>query len=39
MSHFERHNRLQSTSCEDAIESIERLGGGKELQESGRMTF
>jgi len=39
VSHFERHNRLQSASCEDAIESIERLGGGKELQESGRMTF
>jgi Mg-chelatase subunit ChlD len=39
VSHFERHNRLQYTSCEDAIRSIERLGGGKEMQEPGGMTF
>jgi Mg-chelatase subunit ChlD len=39
VSHFERHNRLQYTSCEDAIRSIERLGGGKEMQKPGGMTF
>jgi len=39
VSHFERHNRLQYASCEDAIESIERLGGGKEMQESAGTTF
>jgi Mg-chelatase subunit ChlD len=36
---LERHNRLQYTSCEDAIRSIERLGGGKEMQKPGGMTF
>jgi hypothetical protein len=30
VSHFERHNRLQSASCEDAIARFERLGGNKE---------
>jgi Mg-chelatase subunit ChlD len=39
VSHFERHNRLRYASCEDAIESIERLGGGKEMQESSGTTF
>jgi Mg-chelatase subunit ChlD len=39
VSHFVRHNNLQYTSCEDAIESIERLGGGKELQGPVGTTF
>jgi hypothetical protein len=33
VSHFERHNRLQSASCEDAIATMERLGGNKEKQD------
>ena len=33
VSHFERRNRLQYTSCDDTAESIERLGGSKEMQE------
>jgi len=33
VSHFERRNRLPFTSCEDAIASIERLEGSKEMQE------
>ena len=33
VSHFERRDRLQYTSCEDAIASIERLEGSKEMQE------
>ena len=39
VSHFERHKPLKYASCEDAIESIERLGGGKEMQESAGTTF
>jgi Mg-chelatase subunit ChlD len=34
MSHFERHNRLQYTSCEAAIESIARLEGTKDRRQS-----
>jgi Mg-chelatase subunit ChlD len=39
VSHFERRDRLQYSSCEDAIETIERLGGGKEMQEPIGTTF
>ena len=39
VSHFKRHKRLQYTSCEDAIESIERLGGGKEMQKPDGTLF
>ena len=39
VSHFERHSRLKYTSCEDAVKSIERLGGGKEMQEPVGPTF
>lgn len=30
MSHFERRDRLQYTSCEDAIGTMQRLGGSKQ---------
>jgi Mg-chelatase subunit ChlD len=39
VSHFERRNPLQYASCEDAIRSFERLGGGKETQESEGSLF
>ena len=40
VSHFERRNRLQYTSCEDAIASIEHLEGTKEMREPiATMTF
>ena len=39
VSHFERRDRLQYTSCEDAVGSIERLGGAKQLQDSEQGTL
>ena len=33
VSHFERRKRLQYTSCDDTAESMERLGGSKDMQE------
>ncbi len=39
VSHFERRDRLQYTSCEDAVGSIERLGGAKQLQDPKQGTL
>jgi Mg-chelatase subunit ChlD len=39
VSHFERRDRLQYTSCEDAIGTIERLGGAKQIQDSDQGTL
>ncbi len=39
VSHFEHRDRLPYTSCEDAIESIERLGGTKAIKEPIQTTI
>jgi Mg-chelatase subunit ChlD len=39
VSHFERRDRLQYTSCDDAIGTIERMGGAKQIQDSDQGTL
>jgi Mg-chelatase subunit ChlD len=39
VSHFERRDRLEYTSCEDAIGTIERLGGTKQRQDPNQATM